>query len=68
MVGRSLSRYINALKLYIYALLYVFCSSNIAVEDSPYKITAEAAEEALQKAPELAPEAQSIESIGKYYD
>lgn len=48
--------------------MFFIYSSNITVEDSPYKITTEAAEEALQKAPELAPEAQSIESIGKYYD
>lgn len=35
------------------------------MEDSPYKITAEAAEEILEKTPEPTPEPQLVESIGK---
>lgn len=37
------------------------------MEDSPYKITVEAAEEVLEKAPKSAPELQPVESIGELY-
>ncbi|XP_032681538.1 inorganic pyrophosphatase isoform X2 [Odontomachus brunneus] len=40
----------------------IICS-NVTVEDSPYKITTEAAEEALEKTPKPAPEPQPVESI-----
>ncbi|EFN83987.1 inorganic pyrophosphatase isoform X2 [Harpegnathos saltator] len=40
----------------------IICS-NVTVEDSPYKITAEAAEEILEKAPKAELELQSVESI-----
>jgi len=39
-------------------------SSNLTVEDSPFKITTEVAKEVLEKTPELQ-EPQSIEPIGK---
>jgi len=44
--------------------MYYFCSSNVTVEGSPFKITPEAAQEILEKAPESV-EPQAIEPIGK---
>lgn len=44
--------------------MYYFCSSNVSVEGSPFKITTEAAEEVLDKAPEPV-EPQDVEPIGK---
>lgn len=45
---------------------YFLCSSNLTVEGSPFKITSEAAEEALEKAPEPM-EPQPVEPIGTFF-
>lgn len=44
--------------------IYYFYSSNVTVEGSPFKITTEAAEQILEKAPEPV-EPQPVEPIGK---
>ena len=46
--------------------IFVFNSTNVSIEGSPFRITSLAAKEIIQKAPGTTDPPQPIEPIGKY--